>query len=132
MERKKNSRCESYILGILNENTLRQKVGAFFLSQLDYLKSSAHGLLGQGPWTAGDRRVHMQVFCVLFCFLTQSGTDLVYVLAEGWNSGELTDEVEVGGGDCVNGTAVERRQSLVSRQGQVLDGRRGERSSWIM
>lgn len=47
----------------------------------------------------------------------------MYVLAEGWNSGELTDEVEVGGGDCVNGTAVEHRQSLVSRQSQILDGR---------
>lgn len=70
----------------------------------------------------------------VLCFVcvTQSSTDLMYVLAEGWNSGELTDEVEVGGGDCVNGTAVERRQSLVSRQGQVLDGRKGERSSWIM
>lgn len=46
----------------------------------------------------------------------------MYVLAEGWNSGELTDEVEVGGGDCVNGTAVKHRQSLVSRQSQILDG----------
>lgn len=46
----------------------------------------------------------------------------MYVLAEGWNSGELADEVEVGGGDCVNGTAVKHRQSLVSRQSQILDG----------
>lgn len=53
-------------------------------------------------------------------------TDLMYVLAEGWNSGELTDEVEVGSSDCVNGTAVEHRQSLVSRQSQILDGREQE------
>lgn len=48
------------------------------------------------------------------------------VLAEGWNSGELTDKVEVGSGDCVNSTAVEHRQSLVSRQSQILDMRKLE------
>lgn len=57
---------------------------------------------------------------------TPSGTDLVYVLAEGRNSGELTDEVEVGSGDRVNSAAVERRQSLVSRQSQVLERRKRE------
>lgn len=31
---------DRYILGILNENTLRQKEGAFFLPQLNYLKNS--------------------------------------------------------------------------------------------
>lgn len=50
----------------------------------------------------------------------------MYVLAEGWNSGELTDKVEVGSGDCVNSAAVEHRQSLVSRQSQILDRRKHE------
>lgn len=44
----------------------------------------------------------------------------MYVLAEGGNGGELADEVEVGGGQGVNGTAVERGQSLVGGQSQVL------------
>lgn len=52
---------------------------------------------------------------------THVHTDLMYVLAEGWDSGKLTDEVEVGSGDCVNSTAVEHRQSLVSGQSQILD-----------
>lgn len=52
----------------------------------------------------------------------------MYVLAEGWNSGELTDEVEVGSGDCVNSTAVEDRQSLVSRQSQIL----GQEKPWAL
>lgn len=50
----------------------------------------------------------------------------MYVLAEGWNSGELTDKVEVGSGDCVDSTAVEHRQSLVSGQSQILDRRKHE------
>lgn len=48
----------------------------------------------------------------------------MYVLTEGWNSGELTDKVEVGGGKCVNGAAVEHRQSLVSGESQVLNKER--------
>lgn len=43
----------------------------------------------------------------------QSGPDLMYVLAEGWDGGELADEVEVGSGECMNSTAVKNRQSLV-------------------
>lgn len=50
-----------------------------------------------------------------------SEPDLVYVLAEGGNGGELADEVEVGGGQGVNGTAVERGQRLVGGQSQVLE-----------
>lgn len=50
----------------------------------------------------------------------------MYVLAEGGNGGELADEVEVGGGQGVNGTAVERGQSLVGGKSQVLEwGGRG-------
>lgn len=30
------------------------------------------------------------------CIHTSAGPDLMYVLTEGWDSGELTDEVEVG------------------------------------
>lgn len=52
--------------------------------------------------------------------------DLVYVLAEGGNGGELADEVEVGGSQGMNGTAVKRRQSLVGGQSQVLEGGRGK------
>lgn len=47
------------------------------------------------------------------------------VLAEGRNGGELADEVEVGGSQRVNSTAVERRQSLVGGQSQVLERRKG-------
>lgn len=44
----------------------------------------------------------------------------MYVLAEGWNGGELADEVEVGGGEGVNSAAVKRGQGLVGGQSQVL------------
>lgn len=44
----------------------------------------------------------------------------MYVLAEGWDGGELADEVEVGGGKGVNSTAVINRYSLISGQGQIL------------
>ena len=44
----------------------------------------------------------------------------MYVLAEGWNGGELTDEVEVGGSKGMNSTAVVNRQSLICGQSQVL------------
>ena len=52
--------------------------------------------------------------------------DLVYVLAEGWDGGELADEVEVGGGDGVNSTAVINRKRLVSGQSQVLHRKQGQ------
>lgn len=77
----------------------------------------------KGPWTAGTTQARV---------FTQSRTDLMYVLAEGWDSGELTDEVEVGSGDCVNSTAVEHRQGLVSRESQILDRRKHEPQSWTM
>lgn len=48
----------------------------------------------------------------------------MYVLAEGWDGGELTDEVEVGGGKGMDSTAVKHRQSLVGGQSQVLDRKR--------
>lgn len=41
------------------------------------------------------------------------GPDLMYVLAEGWDGGELADEVEVGSSERMNSTAVKNRQSLV-------------------
>lgn len=47
----------------------------------------------------------------------------MYVLAEGWDSGELADEVEVGGSQGMNSTSVIDRQRLVRRQGQVLHRR---------
>ena len=53
---------------------------------------------------------------------TRRSPDLVYVLAEGWDGGELADEVEVGGGEGVNSTAVKNWQSLVRGQSQVLHG----------
>lgn len=53
----------------------------------------------------------------------------MYVLTEGWNSGELTDKVEVGGGKCVNGAAVEHRQSLVSGESQVLNKERHQQTN---
>lgn len=42
------------------------------------------------------------------------------VLAEGGDSGELTDEVEVGSHKGMNSTPVINRESLVSGQSQVL------------
>lgn len=47
----------------------------------------------------------------------------MYVLAEGWDGGELADEVEVGSGDGMNSTAVINGQSLVGGQSQVLHRR---------
>lgn len=44
----------------------------------------------------------------------------MYVLAEGWDGGELADEVEVGGGEGMNSTAVIYRHRLVGGQSQVL------------
>lgn len=44
----------------------------------------------------------------------------MYVLAEGWDGGELADEVEVGGGESVNSAAVINGQGLVGGQSQVL------------
>lgn len=55
----------------------------------------------------------------------------MYVLAEGGNGGELADEVEVGGSQGMNGTAVERGQSLVGGQSQVLGGGRGKEGSSV-
>lgn len=51
--------------------------------------------------------------------------DLVYVLAEGWDGGELADEVEVGGGEGMNSTAVKNRHSFVGGQSQVLGRKHG-------
>lgn len=48
----------------------------------------------------------------------------MYVLAEGWNGGELTDEVEVGSGKGVHSTSVKDRQSFVGGQSEVLDRNR--------
>lgn len=44
----------------------------------------------------------------------RNGTDLVDVLAEGGQGGELADEVEVGSRESVNSTAVKRRQRLLA------------------
>lgn len=51
-----------------------------------------------------------------------TGRHLLYVLAEGWDCGELGDEVEVGSGEGVNSTAVINRKSFVCGQSQVLCG----------
>lgn len=44
----------------------------------------------------------------------------MYVLAEGWDGGELADEVEVGGGEGMHSTAVINSQIFIRAQGQVL------------
>lgn len=45
---------------------------------------------------------------------------LMYVLAEGWNSGELADEVEVGSSEGVDSAAVISGQRLICTQSQIL------------
>lgn len=50
----------------------------------------------------------------------------MYVLAEGWDGGELADEVEVGSGERVNSTAVINWDGLVSGQSQVLHRKQGD------
>lgn len=47
------------------------------------------------------------------------------VLAEGWHCRELTDEIQVGRAQCVEGTAVVDRQILFIDLGQVLWQHRG-------
>lgn len=44
----------------------------------------------------------------------------MYVLAEGWNCGELADEVEVGSSEGMDGAAVISGQSFIGRQSQIL------------
>lgn len=51
------------------------------------------------------------------------------VLAEGWDGGELADEVEVGCGEGVNSTTVKDRHGLVGGQSQVLHGNNKDISS---
>lgn len=60
----------------------------------------------------------------MFTAQTSLDPDLMYVLAEGWNGGELTNEVEVGSGKRMNSTAVKHRQSLIGGQSQVLNNKR--------
>lgn len=97
------------ILGIINEDSLRQKVGTLFLPHLNYLRGR------------GERQlIRNNVIGIQTKTLQSSELDLVYVLAEGWNGGELADEVEVGGGEGVNSAAVKHGQGLVGGQSQVL------------
>lgn len=50
------------------------------------------------------------------------------VLAEGWDGGELANEVEVGGDKGMNSTAVINRQSLVGGQSQILERKQRHRT----
>ena len=105
-----------YTLGIIDEDILRQKVGTFFLSHLNYLKGR-----GKKRFIKRGFQPHTHTHRYIYIYTQRSpGSDLVYVLAEGWDGGELADEVEVGGGEGVNSTAVKDGQSLVSRQSQIL------------
>lgn len=106
-----------YVLGIIDEDSLRQKEGTFLLSHLNYLKDGGRTEVIKKEVIGMKAHTHIYT-------QRSPDTDLVYVLAEGWNGGELTDQVEVGGGKGVHGTSVKDGQSLVGGQGQVLDGNR--------